>query len=184
MPVLLPYPFAGPFDYRVPPGMQPKPGDVVLVPLNNREKAGIVWDTPPDEGVPAHKLKSVIAILDTPPMGESLRRFIDWIAAYTLSPPGDVMAMALRVVSATDRPVVHYRRTAAPPSVRLTPARQRVLDVLEKKPGVPIPINRHNQRVYVHHLHAFVFDEVSNRSGQRQHPFLSLPSIVESFPVR
>ena len=104
--MLLPYPFAGPFDYRVPPDLHPRPGDIVLVPLNRREEVGVVWDAPADEAVPAHKLKSVVGILDTPPMRESLRRFIDWIAAYTLSPPGDVMAMALRVVTnAFIRPV-------------------------------------------------------------------------------
>jgi primosomal protein N' (replication factor Y) len=147
--VLLPYPFPGPFDYRVPPGLDPKPGDVVMVPLNNREEVGVVWDAPPDNAVPAHKLKSVVGVLDTPPMRESLRRFVDWIAAYTLSPPGEVMAMALRVVSAVQvRPVVAYRRAdhlppARPPSparpssaarlipeARITPARQRVLDAL------------------------------------------------------
>ena len=134
MPVLLPYPFPGPFDYRVPPGMQPQPGDVVLVPLNNREEVGVVWDAAPDQSVPPHKLKSVVSILDTPPMGESLRRFIDWIAAYTLSPPGDVMAMALRVVSAAAvRPVVQYRRADPLPAVRLTPPRQRVLDALARQ---------------------------------------------------
>jgi primosomal protein N' (replication factor Y) len=149
--VLLPYPFAGPFDYRVPPGLQPKPGDVVLVPLNRREEVGVVWDarkdrawdapgssawdTPADEAVPDHKLKSVVDVLDTPPMGEALRRFIDWIAAYTLSPPGEVMAMALRVVSAgLVRPVVRYRRAdPLPETVRITPPRQRVLDVLARQ---------------------------------------------------
>lgn len=131
--MLLPYPFAGPFDYRVPPGLDPKPGDVVLVPLNRREEVGVVWDAPADEAVPAHKLKSVVGILDTPPMRESLRRFIDWIAAYTLTPPGDVMAMALRVISGAVRPVVRYRRADAPPPVRLTPPRQRVLDVLSRE---------------------------------------------------
>src|SRR6201999_479720 len=111
MPVLLPYPFPGPFDYRVPPDLDPKPGDVVLVPLNRREEVGVVWDAPADESVPAHKLKTLVAILETPPMRDSLRRFIDWIAAYTLSPPGEVMAMALRVVSAgLTRPIVRYRR--------------------------------------------------------------------------
>ncbi len=134
MPVLLPYPFAGPFDYRVPPGMQPKPGDVVLVPLNNREEVGVVWDAPAGAAVPSHKLKAVIGILDTPPMGESLRRFIDWIAAYTLSPPGEVMQMALRVISGGGmRPVVQYRRADPLPVVRLTPPRQRVLDVLARQ---------------------------------------------------
>jgi primosomal protein N' (replication factor Y) (superfamily II helicase) len=132
--VLLPYPFAGPFDYRVPPELSPQPGDVVLVPLNRREEVGVVWDASADDAVPAHKLKALVGILDTPPMGESLRRFIDWIAAYTLSPPGEVMAMALRVVSgALVRPVLRYRRTDPAPQVRVTPPRQRVLDVLARQ---------------------------------------------------
>jgi primosomal protein N' (replication factor Y) len=133
VPVLLPYPFPGPFDYRVPPGLELKPGDVVLVPLNRREEVGVVWDTPADQAVPEHKLKAVVAVLDTPPMGESLRRFIDWIAAYTLSPPGEVMAMALRVLSGSVRPVVRYRRADPLPAVRMTPPRQRVLDVLSRQ---------------------------------------------------
>lgn len=61
---------------------------------------------------------------------------------------------------------------------------QALLEALEKKPGVPVPFNRHNQRVYVHHLQAYVFDEVSKRSEERQHPFLSLPWVVESFVIR
>ena len=67
VPVLLPYPFPGPFDYRVPPGCDPHPGDVVLVPLNRREELGVVWDPPegheagaPDDWVPDHKLKPLI----------------------------------------------------------------------------------------------------------------------------
>jgi primosomal protein N' (replication factor Y) len=139
VPVLLPYPFPGPFDYRVPPDLDPKPGDVVLVPLNRREEVGVVWDAPADDAVPAHKLKPLIGVLDTPPMGEALRRFIDWIAAYTLSPPGEVMAMALRVVSRVPvRPVLRYRLAAPLPAVRLTPARQSVVAVLaqgEPRPG-------------------------------------------------
>jgi primosomal protein N' (replication factor Y) len=129
--VLLPYPFPGPFDYRVPPGLDPKPGAVVLVPLNRREEVGVVWDAPSDEAVPAHKLKTVIGVLDTPPMGESLRRLVDWIAAYTLSAPGEVLAMALRVVSGVAvRPVVAYRRADSVVTARVTPPRQRVLDAL------------------------------------------------------
>ncbi len=133
MPVLLPYPFPGPFDYRVPPDLDLHPGDIVLVPLNRREEVGVVWDAPADDAVPAHKLKSVIGVINTPPMGPSLRRFIDWIAAYTLTPPGDVLAMALRVVSHTDRPVITYRRADPQPAGRLTPPRQRVLDVLARQ---------------------------------------------------
>jgi WD40 repeat protein len=57
-----------------------------------------------------------------------------------------------------------------------------VLDVLEKKPGVPY--NRYNQRIYVNHLYTYVLDEVRALSQNRQHPFLSLPWVVESFVVR
>ncbi len=135
---MLPYPFPGPFDYRVPADLDPKPGDVVLVPLNRREEVGVVWDSQADPAVPAHKLKSVVGILDTPPMGGSLRRFIDWIAAYTLTPPGEVMAMAIRVVPAgMVRPVVLYRRADPMPAHRVTPPRQRVLDTLGRHEPLP-----------------------------------------------
>ena len=75
--VLLPYPFPGPFDYVVPDGLDPKPGDVVVVPLNRREIVGVVWDTAPDGKLPVHRLKSIVGILNTPPMLEPLRRFVD-----------------------------------------------------------------------------------------------------------
>ena len=68
VPVLLPYPLPGPFDYRVPAEVDAKPGDVVLAPLNAREELGVVWDTPPDEAVPDRRLKPLISKLDTPPM--------------------------------------------------------------------------------------------------------------------
>jgi primosomal protein N' (replication factor Y) len=100
VPVLLPYPLRGPFDYRVPAEVDAKPGDVVLAPLNGREEMGVVWDTPPDAAVPDRRLKPLIGKVDTPPMRPELRRFIDWMASYTLAPPGEVMAMALRVVRA------------------------------------------------------------------------------------
>src|SRR5689334_21904257 len=68
VPVMLPYPFQGPFDYRIPPDLDPQPGDLVVVPLNRREEIGVVWDAPANQGVPEGKLKPLIAILDTPPM--------------------------------------------------------------------------------------------------------------------
>jgi primosomal protein N' (replication factor Y) len=137
LPVLLAYPFPGPFDYLVPEDIAAVPGDVVLVPLNRREEVGVVWDGAPDSGVPERKLKPLIAVLDTPPMHAALRRFVDWVAAYTLSPPGEVMAMALRVVSADNgRAPAGWQRApepseARPTPARLTQARQRVLDALE-----------------------------------------------------
>lgn len=147
VPVLLPYPFPGPFDYRVPDGMDVSPGDVVLAPLNRREAVGVVWDSPPDGTVPEHRLKPLIGRLDTPPMQAPLRHFIDWVAAYTISPPGEVMAMALRVATAPAvRPVPQYRRAQPPPSdARLTAARRRVLDALQaQEPQTGPDLVRHS----------------------------------------
>ena len=98
LPVLLPYPFAGPFDYLVPDGLELAPGDVVMVPLNRREEVGVVWDGEPDASLGDNRLRPISARLETPPMAAPLRRLIDWIAAYTLAPRGQVMAMALRVM--------------------------------------------------------------------------------------
>src|SRR5205823_4320884 len=124
VPVMLPYPFPGPFDYRVPTELDPQPGDVVLVPLNRREEVGVVWDRAADEGVPDGKLKPLAGIIDTPPMRQALRRFVDWVAGYTLSPPGEVMAMALRYVGpGTGAPATGWRRADPVPDVRITGAR-------------------------------------------------------------
>ena len=130
VPVLLPYPFPGPFDYAVPDGTDPCPGDVVLVPLNRRQEVGVVWDGPSDRTVPDHKLKPLISLVDTPPMAAPLRRLIDWMAAYTLSPPGEVMAMALRVVRQLPGPSTGWRRADPMPGARPTEARRQVLAAL------------------------------------------------------
>ncbi len=131
VPVLLPYPFAGPFDYRVPPSMQVQPGDLVLVPLNRREEVGVVWDGAPDASLPDARLKPVSARLEAPPMRADLRQLIDWIAAYTLAAPGEVLAMALRINALRpDAPATGWRLADAPPEVRQTEARQRVLVLL------------------------------------------------------
>ena len=123
-------------------------------PLGHEPGAGSVPGGVPDGdsyghnggGVPERKLKPLIAVLDTPPMRAELRRFVDWMASYTLSPPGEVMAMALRVVSPdTGRAAAGWRPADPMPELgpiepdapsaptskpRLTAARQRVLAAL------------------------------------------------------
>ncbi len=140
VPVLLPYPFAGPFDYRVPEGMELRPGDLVLVPLNRREEVGVVWDGAADHGVGDNRLRPVSALLDAPPMREDIRRLVDWIAGYTLAAPGEVLAMALRINALRpDAPPAGWRAATLPDAsassgARLTEARARVLAVLAEGP--------------------------------------------------
>jgi primosomal protein N' (replication factor Y) len=98
---------------------------------------GVVWDGTPDPGLPASRLKDVIEALDVPPMTPSLRRFVEWVAAYTLSPPGAVLRMAMSVPAALDPPARQAGWTlaasaavAAAEAVRMTPERRRVLALL------------------------------------------------------
>ena len=128
--MLLPRPFRGPFDYAVPPGQSLAPGDIVLVPLNRREEVGVVWDAGTDAAVGDNRLREVSARLDAPALPAALRRFVDWVAAYTLSFPGDVLAMALRVNAlAPETPSAGWLLAEAP-AARDTPGRALVTALL------------------------------------------------------
>jgi primosomal protein N' (replication factor Y) len=118
------------YSYRVPEGMTLVPGDVVTVPLGTRETLGVVWgDGNPRPGL-HNRLKDVAAKLDVPPLKEELREFIDWVARYTLSPKGSVMAMSLRMGEhlGAERERIGVRK-AGPPPQRMTPARARVVSL-------------------------------------------------------
>ncbi len=131
--VMLPYPL-GPYDYAAPEGETLVPGDYVRVPLGPREILGIVWGGGVGD-VAANKLKPVVERFDVPPMPDIQRRFIDWVAAYTLSAPGAVMRMSLTAPKALEplRSTVAYRRAAGLPDLMMTAARRRVLDALEER---------------------------------------------------
>ena len=144
--MLLPYPFPGAFDYLAPAELELAPGDVVMVPLNRREEVGVVWDEDaalpaelrpaPPSAVAEHRLKRVSAVLDVPRMPRASRRFVDWVAGYTLTPPGLVMAMAMRVGAFSPRaPATGWVAVAqqlGQPPPKLTAARARVLAALRE----------------------------------------------------
>ena len=106
--VLLPLPLASAYTYRVPAELPVKAGDFVAVPLGRRTLFGVVWG-PADDSVEESRLKPILQVLDVPGLPESLRRFVDWVAAYTLSPPGAVLRMSMSVPDAFDPPA---RRSA------------------------------------------------------------------------
>src|SRR3954470_16402677 len=91
--VLLPLPLAGAYDYRSDGEAPPQAGEFVRVPLGRRHLVGVVWDGQPAMDVPDARLKNVGARCAVPPLSEPMRRFIDWVAAYTLTPPGAVLRM-------------------------------------------------------------------------------------------
>ena len=127
-PVLVPLPVDRPYTYAVPDGIAVSPGDVVAVPLGPRTVLGVVWDGDADD-VPAAKLRPISERLDGH-IDQDMRRFVEWIADYTLSAPGIVLRMILRVPEAfgPEKPVAAVR-LAGPPPERITAARKRVLEI-------------------------------------------------------
>ena len=146
--VLLPLPLTGPYDYLAPAELPLEPGSVVVVPLAQRELIGVVWDTPLEEAamaktaaksMPLEKLRPILEVLPVPPLTEVARRFLAWVADYTLAAPGAVLRMALSSPSALEKPkpVTLYQRcdTGTPADLRPTPARRRVLAELDGGPA-------------------------------------------------
>ena len=129
--VLVPVAVAAPYTYRAPEGCQA--GDIVSVPLGTRDVVGVVWDDPPDRSVGHNRLRSINATFDVPPLTADVRRFVDWVADYTLTSRGMVLRMVMRAPGALEpeAPVPGVRLVGPPPE-RMTAARERVLAMLRE----------------------------------------------------
>ncbi|WP_338468224.1 primosomal protein N' [Novosphingobium sp. ZN18A2] len=128
----------GPLDYRVPDGMDVRPGSVVVSPLGPRQIVGIVWEPErlPGTDVPDSKLRPLAGVLPVPPLGAPLRRLIEWTADYYLAPFASVARMALSSSAALrgGSTITEYRLTGDVP-VRLTPQRAQAIDLLNDQQG-------------------------------------------------
>lgn len=126
--VLVPTGLDQTYSYSVPPGLELAPGDVVAVPFGPREWQGVVWELRDQVSAGASNLKSVARRLDAPPLAAPLRRFVEWVARYTLAPRGLVLRMALRSPGHDEPERIQVGvRLAGPPPERMTPARARVI---------------------------------------------------------
>jgi primosomal protein N' (replication factor Y) len=123
--VLVPVAVDTAYSYAVPVGLALAAGDIVEVPLGTRRVLGVVWQ---GRSGGAGNLKSVIGRMDLPPVPDGLRRFIDWVAWYTLAARGSVLALALKTPD-DSRPLtakVGVRLASKLPQ-RMTPARSKVI---------------------------------------------------------
>lgn len=138
--VLLPLPVGDGYDYSVPQGMEVAAGHFVVVPLGKREAVGVVWAEGSGEVAP-EKLRDILEVMPALPMAEAMRRFVDWVAAYTFAPPGAVLRMAMSSPSALEAPktelVYRAASASADDSLKLTSARRRVLEQLKEGPALP-----------------------------------------------
>src|ERR1700743_1447132 len=117
--VLVPVALNQAYSYRVPRGMELKPGDVVCVPLGPREVVAVVWaeNANPDPRL-HNRLKDVGEKLDVPPLQPELRALVDWVSNYTLSAGGMVLRETLRMGEnlGPERTPVRVRLAGEPPA--------------------------------------------------------------------
>ncbi|MDP8995788.1 MAG: primosomal protein N', partial [Pseudomonadota bacterium] len=127
--VLLPLALGQAYTYVIPEGMVLAAGDFVEVPLGTRNYYACVWDVGQSFGTNM-KLKPVGRKLDAPPLSETHRKFVDWLAAYYLEPKGNVLRMVMRVPSALEDPRYQMAWVLGDMKpTKLTPQRARVLEV-------------------------------------------------------
>nr|WP_314089619.1 primosomal protein N' [uncultured Shinella sp.] len=132
VPVMVPVPTPVPYSYTVPEDMAVQPGSIVQVPLGPRLVPGVVWDGGDDGKVDPKKLRPIEKVFDCPPLSKEMRDFLDWVSAYTVTPPGLVARMALRAPTAFDpEPMIEGLRFTGHRPERLTSARERVLEMVE-----------------------------------------------------
>lgn len=90
--VLLPLPLGNGYDYLPLTGKSLPLGTLVEVPFGSKRVIGVIWGQS-QSTLPLDKLKAIIAVLELPPLQESVRNFIDWVANYTVTPSGAVLKM-------------------------------------------------------------------------------------------
>jgi primosomal protein N' (replication factor Y) len=129
--VLVPVALDHTYSYRVPRELELKPGDIVAVPLGARQVVGVVWaaDVTIEPGL-HNRMKDVELKLDYPPLKPELRKLVDWISDYTLSPRGMVLRMCLRMGDLGPAREKVGVRLVGPAPKRMTSARTRVLQLL------------------------------------------------------
>jgi primosomal protein N' (replication factor Y) len=129
--VLVPVALDHTYSYRMPRGMELAPGDIVAVPLGARQTIGVVWASNVSIDARLHnRMKDVELKLEYPPLAPELRKFVEWVSDYTLSPRGMVLRMCLRMGDLSPAREKVGVRLAGPPPKRMTAARARVLQLL------------------------------------------------------
>ncbi len=133
--VLTTQPLGRVLDYRAPEGGCAL-GAFVEVPLGPRKVMGVVWSDG-QGGYDESKVRSVIRVLDAPPMRDEMREFLIRAGDYTLTPMTAMLRLATRAPGLSDPPSMRkvYRLGEAEPD-RMTDARRRVIAVLEEFGGL------------------------------------------------
>ncbi len=112
------------------------PGSLVRIPFGRQETLGLVLGRADDGDPPPARLKAIAEVVPGPPLAPALRRFIERFADYTLAPRGQVLRLVAPPALVFGRARHHtlVRRTGEEPA-RMTPARRRLLDLMDDDGG-------------------------------------------------
>ena len=135
--VLTPYPIDKAYDYAFPEGFQADEGAYVCAPLGKREVPAVVWGEGTGDVNPA-KIKSLVSVYDLPPLPKVHRKFLDWMAHYTMAPLGSVLKLTLSVQGALEPPKPVKGYVISDPDLdpkSVSPKARAVLEVA--KDGLP-----------------------------------------------
>ncbi|QJR13148.1 Primosomal protein N' [Usitatibacter rugosus] len=94
--VALDVPLEGTFDFRVPEGLEPRVGSLVVVPFGRTRKVGVVVGGADRSEVPDDKLRDLERVLeDVPAIAPPELELYRFCAAYYLRPLGEVIGASL-----------------------------------------------------------------------------------------
>ncbi len=129
------------YDYIAGPAENCPTGTIVNVPLGGHEVWGLLVSHNQTEDIASDRLKPVICLADVPALTDDTMRFLSAVSRWTLAPFGPVMRLLLNTPSALLAPTlqtVYELSGHKTNTVRLTPQRQRVIDVLKATPPLPL----------------------------------------------
>lgn len=129
--VLTPFPIDKAYDYALPDGLEGQAGSYVCVPLGSREIPAVIWGEGAGDVKP-EKIKSILTVYDLPPLPEVHRKFLDWMAGYTMAAKGAVLKLTLSVPKALEPPVTitgYVIGEVKEDEKGVSPAARRVLEI-------------------------------------------------------
>ncbi len=129
--VLLPVRPGYAFDYRVPASVpEVHTGECVRVKFRSRQVSGVVWGAG-TSSLALDRLKEIDHVHHVPRFQVSLMSFIQWVAQYTLTPPGMVLRMVLSTPRALEplKGPTKYIVAGDDLPQRMTVARSAVVEV-------------------------------------------------------
>jgi len=116
-------------------------GAYVEIPLGKRKVFGVVWGSGSNK-FETHKVRSVIRVLEAPPMTIEMKVFLEKLSSYTLAPLSSVLRLATRApgLGTPEAMKLSYSLSAAD-IPKLTPARTKVLGFMRNNPGTEFTLS-------------------------------------------